>query len=49
MKYIRLLEYFNGERRSFELPIAPEGTGFQRKVWMALLTITYVKQEHMEI
>ena len=37
----QLNEYFAGERRSFDLPLAPEGTAFQRAVWRALLVIPY--------
>lgn len=37
----QLEEYFAGERRRFELPLAPEGTAFQKKVWAALETIPY--------
>ena len=37
----QLSEYFDGERTSFDLPISPSGTGFQKKVWDALLTIPY--------
>lgn len=37
----QLQEYFAGERREFTLPLAPEGTPFQRAVWEALLTIPY--------
>jgi len=37
----QLDEYFAGRRRSFELPLAPRGTGFQREVWHALTTIPY--------
>jgi methylated-DNA-[protein]-cysteine S-methyltransferase len=37
----QLAEYFAGERRAFELPLAPEGTPFQRRVWEALLRIPY--------
>jgi len=33
-------EYFAGERRVFDLPLAPEGTDFQRKVWLALADIS---------
>lgn len=32
-------EYFAGSRRKFTLPLAPEGTPFQQKVWEALRTI----------
>ena len=37
----QLTEYFAGERMEFDLPLAPEGTGFQRKVWNALCEIPY--------
>ena len=37
----QLLEYFAGERRKFTVPLAPDGTPFQRTVWEALLTIPY--------
>ena len=37
----QLREYFAGDRRTFELPLAPEGTEFQRRVWDALCTIPY--------
>lgn len=37
----QLAEYFNGTRQEFDLPLAPEGTPFQRKVWSALCTIPY--------
>jgi methylated-DNA-[protein]-cysteine S-methyltransferase len=33
--------YFSGRLRVFEVPLAPEGTPFQCKVWDALLTIPY--------
>lgn len=36
-----LREYFAGERTSFTLPLAPSGTDFQRKVWLALREIPY--------
>lgn len=29
----QLAEYFAGARRDFDLPVAPQGTKFQRKVW----------------
>ncbi|MDR2741256.1 MAG: methylated-DNA--[protein]-cysteine S-methyltransferase [Treponema sp.] len=35
----QLAEYFDGRRRSFDLPLAPGGTDFQVAVWDALLTI----------
>lgn len=37
----QLDEYFSGKRKSFQLPLRPEGTPFQKKVWEALLTIPY--------
>lgn len=39
----QLREYFAGDRRSFDLPLAPRGTPFQREVWQALATIPYGK------
>jgi len=37
----QLEEYFNGKRRTFDLPITLHGTDFQIKVWKALQTIPY--------
>src|SRR5690606_24537995 len=37
----QLKEYFRGERRQFELPLAPQGTDFQRRVWWALAQIPF--------
>jgi len=37
----QLAEYFAGDRQEFELPLGPEGTGFQRLVWRALATIPF--------
>lgn len=37
----QLDEYFAGRRRSFDLPLAPRGTPFQRQVWETLATIGY--------
>jgi len=34
-------EYFAGRRRAFELPLAPRGTGFQRRVWTQIARIGY--------
>jgi methylated-DNA-[protein]-cysteine S-methyltransferase len=39
----QLGEYFAGARRTFELPLAPRGTEFQRRVWRALREIPYGK------
>lgn len=32
----QLEEYFDGKRKNFDLPLAPHGTEFQKKVWAAL-------------
>lgn len=37
----QLGEYFRGERRDFELPLAPKGESFQQSVWRLLLEIPY--------
>lgn len=37
----QLREYFDGRRRTFTLPLAPEGSAFQKRVWTALCTIPY--------
>ena len=37
----QLREYFAGKRRDFTLPLAPQGSEFQKKVWAALQTIPY--------
>ena len=37
----QLREYFEGNRTSFDLPLAPQGTPFQQKVWAALRDIPY--------
>ncbi len=37
----QVLEYLSGKRRTFDLPLAPAGTPFQRSVWRALLAIPY--------
>lgn len=37
----QLHEYFDGKRRTFDLPLAPHGTDFQREVWQALARIPY--------
>ena len=33
--------YFDGRLRTFDLPLAPRGTDFQRRVWNELQTIEY--------
>lgn len=37
----QLAEYFAGGRRSFDLPLAPQGSAFQQRVWQALQEIPY--------
>ena len=39
----QLDEYFAGRRDAFDLPLAPRGTEFQRRVWRALTGIPYGK------
>lgn len=36
-----LKEYFAGQRQKFDLPLLPEGTSFQQKVWQQLQQIPY--------
>jgi methylated-DNA-[protein]-cysteine S-methyltransferase len=36
-----LREYFAGKRKSFDLPLSPQGTAFQQSVWNSLLQIPY--------
>lgn len=46
----QLKEYFEGKRKEFNVPLAPEGTDFQKEVWGTLMNIpfgvtsTYAKQ-----
>lgn len=37
----QLAEYFAGQRREFDLPLAAEGTQFQHRVWSQLRQIAY--------
>ena len=39
----QLQEYFEGKRKSFSLTLNPQGTDFQKKVWLALQEIPYGK------
>ncbi len=39
----QLIQYFQGERRTFELPINQPGTSFQQEVWSELITIPFGK------
>ncbi|MCF8777223.1 methylated-DNA--[protein]-cysteine S-methyltransferase [Vibrio sp. IRLE0018] len=38
---LQLTQYFEGTRQQFELPLAANGTDFQRQVWHALSQIPY--------
>jgi len=38
-----LAEYFAGERRRFDIALAPEGTPFQRAVWKAISMVGFGK------
>ncbi len=38
---LQLDEYFSGNRKFFDLPLAPCGTDFQQNVWRALQDIPY--------
>lgn len=37
----QLIEYFEGQRQAFDLPLAPAGTEFQQACWQALVQIPY--------
>lgn len=37
----QLNEYFLGSRKTFDIPLAAQGTSFQIKVWQALTSIPY--------
>ncbi len=39
----QLIQYFNGERRIFELALHQEGTPFQQEVWSELIRIPFGK------
>ena len=39
----QMIEYFNGKRRVFEVPVHQHGTTFQEKVWSELLNINFGK------
>jgi len=36
-----LAEWFDGQRREFDVPLAAEGTAFQQAVWQALLDLSF--------
>jgi methylated-DNA-[protein]-cysteine S-methyltransferase len=37
----QLVAYFDAELREFDLPLAPEGSPFEQRVWAAMQTIPY--------
>jgi len=37
----QLDEYFAGKRKTFDLPLAPDGTEFQKRIWNELTRIPY--------
>lgn len=39
--HMQLEEYFQGKRKSFDLPVSPQGTDFQKRAWQTLLEIPY--------
>jgi methylated-DNA-[protein]-cysteine S-methyltransferase len=39
----QLIQYFNGERRIFDLPLNQPGTPFQQGVWTELMAIPFAK------
>lgn len=39
----QMLDYLAGKLQQFDLPLAPQGTEFQRRVWQQLLAIDYGK------
>jgi methylated-DNA-[protein]-cysteine S-methyltransferase len=38
---VQVKEYFTGTRRSFSIPLDPQGTSFQKRVWQQLRLIPY--------
>ena len=41
--YGQLTEYFEGNRKTFDIPLKLEGTEFQKSVWHVLMKIPYGK------
>jgi methylated-DNA-[protein]-cysteine S-methyltransferase len=37
----QLTEFFQGQRKNFDLPISPAGTPFQQRVWRALMEVPF--------
>ncbi len=44
----QLHEYFLGKRRQFDIPLAAEGTVFQKRVWKLLAQIPYGETSHYQ-
>ena len=45
-----LIEFFNGKRKTFDIPVHQEGTAFQQKVWGELLNIPFGKtKSYLEV
>jgi len=42
----QLTQYFAGQRQRFDLPLEPQGTAFQQRVWAALQAIPYGHTTH---
>ena len=40
----QLGEYFKGERKTFDVPLAPAGSGFEKEIWDAICRIPYGEQ-----
>ena len=38
---MEIQEYLDGKQKTFDLPLAPEGTPFQKQVWQELRKIPY--------
>lgn len=39
----QMLEYYQGDREEFDMPMDPDGTDFQKQVWRALTNIGFAK------
>ncbi len=47
---VQFQEYFNGNRKEFNLKLNPSGTNFQKKVWHALMDVPFGKTlSYMEL
>ena len=44
----QLREYFAGARTTFDLPLAPQGTAFQRDVWSAIAHRAVRRNDHVQ-